>query len=113
VEALSSLTVTGPDEATLASIGRTLVDEHLIACANIVPTIRSIYRWQGEVVDEPEAFALLHTTRERVQQVIDRIGKLHPYETSQTLSFVVTNAPADYAAWVNDVTTDPTEPTKG
>jgi len=59
---------------------------------------------EDEVVDEPEAFALLHTTMDRVQQVIDRVGELHPYDTSQALSFAVTHAPTDYAEWVNDGT---------
>ncbi|MGL5824009.1 MAG: divalent-cation tolerance protein CutA, partial [Nocardioides sp.] len=94
------LTMTGPDAETLASICRTLVDEQLIASANIVPAIRSIYRWQTEVHDEQEAYAVLQTTAARVGALFKRAAELHPYDTPHLLSVAVEEAEETYADWV-------------
>lgn len=97
---LHSLTLTGPDEDTIASIVHSLIDERLIASANIIPTIRSIYRWQGEVKDAHEALALLQTTEQRVPQIVARVEELHPYRTPRVLSTPIAYSLTEYADWV-------------
>lgn len=76
------LTLTGPDHDTIACIVHTLIDERLIASANIIPTIRSVYRWKGEVRDTGEALALLQATHNRVPAIIERVTQLHPYKNT-------------------------------
>ncbi len=58
-----SVSITGPDPDWLAEHARALVDARLAACGNIIPTIRSIYRWQDAVEDEAEAYVILQTQR--------------------------------------------------
>jgi periplasmic divalent cation tolerance protein len=92
--------VTCPNPDVAASLARTLVEEGLAACGNIVPGLRSIYRWQGAVVDEPEVLLLLKTTAERFEPLRARVVALHPYEVPEVLSLAVEAGHAPYLAWV-------------
>lgn len=92
--------VTAPDAEAAARLGRQLVDERLAACANILPLIRSIYRWQGAVHDEPEALLLLKTREDRVAALQARVGELHPYENPEALAVPVESGPANYLGWL-------------
>jgi periplasmic divalent cation tolerance protein len=71
---------TFPTEEKAAEIARTLVSEGHAACANLMPAVRSIYRWQGQICDERETLAVMKTTRERFEALRDRLVALHPYE---------------------------------
>lgn len=91
---------TFPSEDTAADIARALVSEGLAACANLVPPVRSIYRWQGELCDERETLAILKTTRERFDALKDRLVALHPYEVPEVIAMPVEAGHAPYLAWV-------------
>lgn len=91
---------TFPSEDKAAEIARRLVSEGLVACANLVPPVRSIYRWQGEVCDERETLAMMKTTRERFEALKARLVALHPYEVPEVISLPVDGGHAPYLAWV-------------
>ena len=90
------------DEA--ARIGRTLVEERLAACANIVPRIRSIYRWQGKIEDEPEALMFLKTTRTQLRALIQRAGELHSYEVPGITALPIAEGHPAYMDWIQENT---------
>jgi periplasmic divalent cation tolerance protein len=92
--------VTCPTADVAAALARTLVEEGLAACGNILPGLRSIYRWQGRVVDEPEVLLVLKTTAERFEGLRARVVTLHPYEVPEVLSLAVDAGHAPYLAWV-------------
>jgi periplasmic divalent cation tolerance protein len=92
--------VTMPTAERAAELARTLVDERLAACGNVVPGLRSIYRWEGKVVDEPEVLLVLKTTRARFDGLRDRVLALHPYEVPEVLALPVEAGSAAYLAWV-------------
>ena len=92
--------VTAPDPDTAAVIGRTLVEERLIACANIVPGIRSIYRWEGQVADEPEVLLVLKTRASRCAAVAARVKALHPYALPEVVALPVVDGSEAYLDWV-------------
>ena len=94
------LLVTAPDAETGAQIARALVEERLIACANLVPGIRSIYRWEGQVTDEAEVLLVLKTRASRCAAVAARVKALHPYELPEVLALPVTGGSEPYLAWV-------------
>lgn len=92
--------VTAPDEEVAARIARTLVEERLIACANVLPGLRSIYRWQGAIEEEGEVLLLLKSRAERVPAVAARVKALHPYELPEVLAVPAVGGSQAYLDWV-------------
>jgi len=78
--------MTFPDRERALALGRTLVEERLAACVNVLPEVRSIYRWEGEVCDEPEVLCLLKTTAARVEALRARAVALHPYQVPEVIA---------------------------
>jgi len=98
-EALVALT-TFANEADAARVARVLVEERLIACANVLPGARSIYRWQDGVADEREVVVLMKTRKQDWAALLSRLHELHPYETPELIALrVAAGAPA-YMAWL-------------
>lgn len=93
-----------PAQSVGATIARTLVEEGLAACVNLIPAVRSIYRWKGEVCDDGEALAVIKTTGARFEALCARIVELHPYECPEVIAFPVTHGHPDYLAWVHEMT---------
>jgi periplasmic divalent cation tolerance protein len=92
--------VTTPSPERAAEIARALVEERLAACGNVVPGLRSIYRWEGKVQDDAEALLVLKTTRGRFEALRDRVLALHPYEVPEVLALPVEGGSAKYLAWI-------------
>jgi periplasmic divalent cation tolerance protein len=91
---------TAPDWDTAARIARALVEERLAACANLVPGVRSIYRWQGRVEDAAEVLMVLKTRADRVDALGDRLRALHPYELPELVALPAAGGLAGYLDWV-------------
>lgn len=92
---------TAPDAEVAARIAHALVDERLAACANLVPQIRSIYRWQGRVEDATEVLLVIKTRADRVAALADRLRALHPYELPEVVVLPVVGGLAPYLAWIS------------
>jgi periplasmic divalent cation tolerance protein len=99
--------VTAPDAERAAAIARALVEERLVACGNVVPGLRSIYRWEGKVEDAAEALLVLKTTRGRFDALRERILALHPYQVPEVLAVPVLAGSAAYLAWIAAETVEP------
>ena len=87
-----------------ARLGRTLVEERLAACANVIGPMRSIYRWQGAVEDAEEHLVLLKARGADVAAVEARVQALHSYDVPEVLALPVTAGSASYLAWLADAT---------
>jgi len=83
-------------------IGRTVIDERLAACINMLAPIRSIYRWKGKIESADEVAAILKTHHWRADALIGRIAQLHSYETPCIVSFPIDKILGSYADWVED-----------
>lgn len=94
------ITITAADADWLAAFVRGLVADRLVACGNIVPGVRSVYRWHDRIHDDPEALAVLHTRRSLVERVMARTEQEHPYDTPQLIVLPVLSANAGYHKWV-------------
>ncbi len=92
--------VTTPTPERAAEIARALVEERLAACGNVVPGLRSIYRWEGKVEDEPEALLVLKTTRARFDALRARVLELHSYQVPEVLALPVEAGSAAYLEWI-------------
>ncbi|MTJ80741.1 MAG: divalent-cation tolerance protein CutA [Telmatospirillum sp.] len=95
---------TAPDRATAAAIARTLVEEHLVACANILDGVLSLYRWEGRLAEEPEAVMIVKTQSVRAGEVTERIRALHPYQCPCVVALPVTGGNPDFLSWIADET---------
>jgi periplasmic divalent cation tolerance protein len=91
---------TAPDEAVALRIARALVEERLAACANLVPGVRSIYRFRGVVEDEREVLLVIKTCADRVEALADRLRALHPYEVPELVVMAAAGGLAPYLDWV-------------
>ncbi|HBP22163.1 MAG TPA: divalent-cation tolerance protein CutA [Planctomycetes bacterium] len=96
---------TAPSEEEAAAIARALVDERLAACVQLVPKIRSFYRWEGEVHDDPEHLLVIKTTAARRDALIARIGELHSYDVPEAVALPIATGSQAYLAWLSEVTT--------
>lgn len=92
------ITCGSTDEAT--RIAQTLVGERLAACVSIVPTVRSIYRWQGEVRRDEEVLLVVKTTEARLSSLTRRVSDLHSYEVPEVLALPVLGGSSRYMDWM-------------
>ncbi len=92
--------VTAPEAEVAEAICRTLLEERLIACANVLSGMTSIYRWEGKVERDSEVLLILKTGAAKVPRLVDRVSELHPYEVPEVLSLEVGTGLDDYLNWV-------------
>lgn len=92
--------VTAPDAAVAERIGRALVEERLAACVNLVPGVRSLYRWEGAVQDDPEVLLIVKTREDRLAELAERVRALHPYDLPEVLALAAAGGSAGYLDWV-------------
>ncbi len=96
-----------PDAERATGLARTLVDEGLAACVNIVPGVRSIYRWEGKIQEDDELLCLIKTRPAIFDRVRRRILELHPYDVPEILAFTVDEGSPAYLDWLRDATAEP------
>ena len=89
-----------PDAATARAAVRTLVEEHLIACGNIIPGVESIYEWKGALETGAEVMVVCKATVDSASAAQTRLRALHPYEVPEILQVAVGGGWPDYLTWV-------------
>jgi periplasmic divalent cation tolerance protein len=85
-------------------IGRIVVEERLAACINILPGVRSIYRWKGEIESADEVAAILKTSHDSANALIARIAALHSYDVPCVVNWPVDKVLRSYSDWVEGST---------
>lgn len=91
---------TFPDAEAAAGVIRTLVEEKLAACGNIIPGVRSLYVWEGKMEDASEVMVVLKTEGALYAKLEKRLLKLHPYETPEVLALEAGAVNRAYAEWI-------------
>ena len=91
---------TVPDDASAEKIARTLVEESLAACANLLPPMTSIYRWKGAIERDTERQLVMKTTRSRVEALKNRLKELHSYELPEFIIIAVDGGGEAYLKWI-------------
>jgi periplasmic divalent cation tolerance protein len=102
--------VTTANEDEALRIANTLVAERLAACANVVASVRSIYRWKGEICDSEERLMIIKTRSALFPALEERIRKLHSYEVPEIVAYPIVVGSADYLQWVFDCTREGANP---
>lgn len=89
-----------PDTATAETIARALVECRIAACVNILPAVRSVYRWQGAIEEAAEVTVFIKTSDDRYAEVEKTIKELHPYQVPEVIALPVSAGLPTYLQWV-------------
>ena len=92
-------TVSSKKEAEI--IGSKLIDKELAACVNIIPNIKSIYRWEGKINKDSEYLLIIKTVKRAEEDVFENIRKLHSYDTPEMISIPITGGEKSYLNWLS------------
>jgi periplasmic divalent cation tolerance protein len=92
------------DEAR--TVARTLLEEKLVACANLLPGVESIYRWQGAIETATEVMVLFKTNIDRYYRLEERLKALHSYELPEIVALPVHVGLLPYLRWVDESVQD-------
>lgn len=95
---------TCPDAQIAERIAQSLVEARLAACVNIIPGLRSVYRWKGKIESDAECLLLIKTQAFRIAAVTEWVRRLHPYELPEIIAVPVVAGHAPYLDWVRDST---------
>ena len=92
--------LTAPDPAVAEGLARSLVEERLAACVNVVPGVRSFYRWEGRVETAGELLLVVKTRADRAAALAARVRELHPYELPEVLELPAVGGSPAYLDWL-------------
>ncbi|MGE3164834.1 MAG: divalent-cation tolerance protein CutA [Planctomycetota bacterium] len=98
------LCVSTVDAASAPGLARQLVEEQLAACVNILPSCRSIYRWDHEIHDESECVLLIKAAPRTLGGFEERFRQLHPYDCPELLMIPIEDGLKEYMTWVTEMT---------
>jgi periplasmic divalent cation tolerance protein len=88
-------------EEQAGRIARALLDQRLAACVNILPGVRSIYRWKDQIEDAAEWMLIIKTRRELMDKLRLAVGRIHTYEVPELLAVPVVDGSEEYLAWLD------------
>ena len=92
--------ITAPNAECAETLARALVQERLAACVNVVAGVRSFYRWEGEVQNDPEVLLIAKTRADRCSALAARVDELHPYDLPEVLELPAAGGSRAYLDWV-------------
>jgi periplasmic divalent cation tolerance protein len=96
------ITASGEDESV--KIARSLVEARLAGCVNIIKNIRSVYRWEETVEDEPEVLMVAKTRKTLFHELMKKVQELHSYTVPEIIALPIVDGSEDYLKWLRDVT---------
>ena len=94
-----------PDQATADALAHALVEAKLAACVNILPGVKSVYRWQGAIEHAEEVTLLIKTTRQHYAPLQQALVNVHPYDLPEVIAWPISEGYAPYLHWVVAETT--------
>lgn len=89
-----------PDEATAHLMARSLVEGRVAACINILPGVRSVYRWQGKIEEAQEVTLLIKTTQARYVDLEAAVKAAHPYDVPELIALPIVAGLPEYLSWI-------------
>ncbi len=96
--------ITAPKEEEAVNIAKTLVEEKLAGCINIIRNVRSIYFWQGKIEDDSEVLMIVKTKADLFDKLSERVKSLHSYTLPEIIGIKIKKGSEDYLKWLSEVT---------
>lgn len=93
---------TFPSEDEAEKLGTEMVKKGLVACVNLVPKIRSIYKWKEKVYNEEEILLIMKSRKEKSKEIIEFITNNHSYEVPEVISLSISSGSKRYLAWIDE-----------
>lgn len=94
--------ITAPAGEKAALLARSLVDDKLAACVNIVPGVKSVYWWQGKVEEAAEELLIVKTDKVKVKALVKAVKLRHPYSVPEVIALRIKEGNRDYLRWISD-----------
>ncbi|OGL40147.1 MAG: hypothetical protein A2042_02855 [Candidatus Schekmanbacteria bacterium GWA2_38_11] len=95
------ITTVNSDSAA-KKIAQALIEEKLAACVNIIPSVTSIFRWEGKVSTESELILIAKSKKKLFDEIKDKILSLHPYKLPEIITVPIVDGSKEYLKWVED-----------
>lgn len=92
--------ITASSEEEAAKIGTALVAERLAACVNIVPEVRSLFRWDGKMQDGREALLIAKSRQPLLAELVSRVKALHSYSVPEVIALPIAGGSEEYLSWL-------------
>lgn len=96
--------ITAPSEKEGMEISRTLVEERLAACVNVVGNLRSVFRWEGKIEVEPEVLLVAKSRESLFEELEKRVRELHPYSVPEVIALPIVMGAEAYLSWLEEET---------
>ncbi len=91
-----------PDSETARALANQLLKEKLIACANILPGVESVFEWEGECSSSSEVAVVFKTTSDTLETLVSRLGECHPYDTPAIVGWHCNSSHPLTLNWLNE-----------
>ena len=92
--------MTAPNREEAVKIVRTLLEERLIACANIIDSVSSFFWWQGKIEDEKEVLVIMKSHEKLFKKLSERVTELHSYDVPEILALPIVDGSSSYLDWM-------------
>ena len=94
--------ITVPNEQEAEKIAKALVEQNIVGCVNIIPKIRSIYLWEGDICDDSELLLIAKTKKEAFNVLKNTVQELHSYDVPEIILLPIEKASENYAKWLDE-----------
>ena len=95
---------TAPTEAAASLIARTLVEDRLAACVQVLPAVTSFYHWKGKLQECGEFLLMIKTTQKLLDELVAKIESLHPYDLPEVVALGIEGGLKSYLKWIEEET---------
>ncbi len=96
--------ITAGDEKEAERVARSLVEKNLVACANVIPQVKSFFRWEGEVQSEKECLVVGKTRTSLIEELVQEVKNVHSYDVPCVLSWPIEKGNPDFLRWIDSET---------
>jgi periplasmic divalent cation tolerance protein len=97
------LLTTCPNMEVARALAQHLLENHLVACVNMLPHIHSMYLWQDKIMNDAEALLFMKTRREHYAMIAQTLSEKHPYDVPELIALPIESGLPRYLAWIDSV----------